>query len=316
MVPFLSPDGSKLAYLDVSAVEGEGASIVADVHVVTMSGAYPSAEIQSDVQFFFVPNLAWSPDSSKIAYSAVADGLSTTDIFVMNVDGTGKLNLSNTPNDLEMLYFYNSWAAAETPVGPNQGDANNDGIPDSQQPHVTSYRNPQTGKYVTLVAPTGSQITNLTTLSVEDHDVKDDGGFSYPLGLVNFTITGLATGADVPVEVLFHGADDQAAADLVARKFKTSASSVFTIDEAAITEDTIDNHKVLKASYTITDGGDLDNDGQANGQVTDPLGLGVNDRLADTGLDQRLVLLTALGLIGATIVTARVRQVVRYRLSY
>lgn len=87
---------------------------------------------------------------------------------------------------------------------PNNGDGNNDGIPDAEQLHVTSLPSPITGNYVTLVGPPGSCMNDVRILpnpSPEDTPT----GWSAVLGFLSFTLGCLPPGSSATVEVLLHG---------------------------------------------------------------------------------------------------------------
>lgn len=87
---------------------------------------------------------------------------------------------------------------------PNNGDGNNDGIPDAEQLHVTSLLSPITGNYVTLVGPVGSCMNDVRILSnpsPEDTPI----GWSAVLGFLSFTLGCLPPGSNATVEVLLHG---------------------------------------------------------------------------------------------------------------
>ena len=68
---------------------------------------------------------------------------------------------------------------SEEAVGPTDGDANADGIPDTRQANVASLRNAATGEYVTLVSSPGTTLVNLQASPAPDDAPP---GVSSPLG--------------------------------------------------------------------------------------------------------------------------------------
>jgi Tol biopolymer transport system component/putative hemolysin len=62
-----------------------------DLWVMNSNGTKPTRLTEGDVSNFAGP---WSPDGARIVYTC--GGLTTTDICVINADGTGVLNLTNT----------------------------------------------------------------------------------------------------------------------------------------------------------------------------------------------------------------------------
>jgi hypothetical protein len=62
--------------------------------------------------------------------------------------------------------------------------------------------------------------------------------------------------------------------DYIARKHNTTTKVITTISGASITRETYNNKSMIKLTYQITDGGVLDQDGQVNGTIVDPVGIG------------------------------------------
>jgi Tol biopolymer transport system component len=85
--PAVSPDGSRIAYVlsrNIWLMNADGTGI---------------RQLTTDSKFNDDP--AWSPDGSRIAFSAGSPGaFDDADIFVMNADGSGKINLTNTQSNL------------------------------------------------------------------------------------------------------------------------------------------------------------------------------------------------------------------------
>lgn len=85
---------------------------------------------------------------------------------------------------------------------PNGGDGNNDGVPDSTQPNVTSLPNTE-GAYVTLAVPEGLGLANV---AATDNPSPGDMpmGAEFPAGFLTFEVTGLEPGASVAVQIILH----------------------------------------------------------------------------------------------------------------
>lgn len=87
-----SPDGTHIMY----AVGGK----VYVVEVIAPDGSYSNAPVQNlsaaAPDYAFDNNAAWSPNGSKIAFISYGCSGCSTDLFVMNADGTGRARLTNT----------------------------------------------------------------------------------------------------------------------------------------------------------------------------------------------------------------------------
>lgn len=71
--------------------------------------------------------------------------------------------------------------------------------------------------------------------------------------------------------------------DYTVRKYHPT-NGFFTITNASISDQAIGGQQVKVAAYQVLDGGPLDIDGQSNGVIEDPAGLGmVAQNLASTG---------------------------------
>ena len=85
----VSPDGTKILF----SSEGEGFS-TSQIWMVDADGENLVNLTADPDRFHEYPT--WSPDGSQIAYHTYPDG-GQGEIFVMNEDGTGKTNITNTP---------------------------------------------------------------------------------------------------------------------------------------------------------------------------------------------------------------------------
>jgi Tol biopolymer transport system component len=98
MCPAVAPDGERIAFLsyrddDQGLYVMKAAPESATNRPVKLAGSMP-----------FGCYYDWSPDGTKIAfarYLRLPDGTYSPDIFSMNADGTGKTNLTKTPNIFE-----------------------------------------------------------------------------------------------------------------------------------------------------------------------------------------------------------------------
>jgi Tol biopolymer transport system component len=86
--PSWSPDGSKLAFEGIRPFQSANN---ADIWIVNEDGSGLTNLTQSDDSWEEYP--AWSPDGSKLVFDA-SDG-ADTEIFVMNVDGSNRLQLTD-----------------------------------------------------------------------------------------------------------------------------------------------------------------------------------------------------------------------------
>ncbi len=95
-------------------------------------------------------------------------------------------------------------------AAPRGGDANADGVADSQQPYIVSLPNAVDGTYVTLVSPEGTAFSDVMSLELEDSAVLGvtatalPPNVQLPLGLLDFSLRGIVRGGQVEIRLLLH----------------------------------------------------------------------------------------------------------------
>ncbi len=155
-------------------------------------------------------------------------------------------------------------------AGPNNGDGNGDGIADADQTSVTSLPNPVVGggAYITLEAEGDCrQLSDVSVVAADDLS-HQDGSLIYPVGLVDFKLICDNPGDAAQITIYYDQAYDTSSWQI--RKFINSTYS--SIEDADIATATIGGHQVTTLTYELVDGGPLDADGSADGDIVDPVG--------------------------------------------
>jgi hypothetical protein len=101
--PAWSPDGSKITFIRCVDANGFGCGTTSHLWVVNADGSNPTKLTDT-----LAWSHAWSPDGTKIIFGSVNDSLEPRDLFVMNPDGSGLTNITNTDGTRE---WSPSWQA-------------------------------------------------------------------------------------------------------------------------------------------------------------------------------------------------------------
>jgi hypothetical protein len=86
-------------------------------------------------------------------------------------------------------------------AAPNGGDGNNDGLLDSQQNHVASLPNIADGQYVTLVAPVGTWLAEVSALP-NPSPGNAPAGVTFPVGFLKFLVNHVPLGGNVTINLI------------------------------------------------------------------------------------------------------------------
>lgn len=287
-------------YFDVNGTNQTYCSIDYDDNQTNESGCHGMNAGGSQPQYFInYANAPFTQSGSRVWSESTwyFDGLHHP-VLRLGTNSTASVQPQNDDGD--------GISASVENAGPNGGDGNNDGTPDSQQPNVTSFVNSVTGQYVTLEVDGACSITNATTLA-EPSGGMADGAYNYPFGLLSYTTDCGTPGYSTEVTVYYHGTNT--ASGMVARKYNSMTHSYGAVSGAVIS-----GTSPVKVIYTVTDGLSLDEDGVANGIIVDPIGLAVvspSGILAATGVSQFVPILLGGAFIfvaGSMMVGARIRS--------
>ncbi len=150
----------------------------------------------------------------------------------------------------------------------NGDDLNNDGVPDSEQANVTSMIDPLTGEYAVLEVDEQCSVESLTIVAETEMSEINDADYEYPAGLMDFHLDCGEDGFTATVVQYYYGVSG----DFIVRKFKPN-TGYFTINSASVSDQTIADAQVKVVTYQVTDGGNLDLDGEVDGMIEDPAGL-------------------------------------------
>jgi hypothetical protein len=207
--------------------------------------------------------------------------------FHGDIDDAQVYNRALTPQDIQNIASPNGTDGLPATVennAPNNGDANSDNIQDSQQANVSSLVDPVTTKYAVLDATGASACTgdNNVTVEPESSLPSSDGNYIYPAGLMNFSLT-CSPGATAVVTMYYYGLPYSS--DLIMRKYNNTTKTYSDLPSAVFSNVIIGGQQATKVTYSITDGGPLDEDGLVNGTIVDPAGpaLATVNNTPDTG---------------------------------
>jgi len=173
----------------------------------------------------------------------------------------------NAPDD-DAVDDADGISSAVEAAAPNSGDANNDGMLDSEQTNVSSFVNPVTNKYVSLAVIDDCNNSEVSVAG-ETNKAVQDSGYDYPAGLLSFSTTCGAPGITATITQYYYGIPS---GDLVTRKYNPVTRAYFTIPGSVVSTVTVAGQTATKIMYQIKDGGPLDIDGTVNGTIVDPAG--------------------------------------------
>lgn len=133
-----------------------------------------------------------------------------------------------------------------------------------------------------LVLPSG--VSNASFSTTDSTTVPTDTGYTFPSSLVSFQFD--TTPGNTETIVLYFDLPGDPSS-YTARKYDTNNHSFSTIPNATVTRETYNNQSLIKLTYNITDGDNLDQDHTINGTIIDPVGLGTQTTTTpNTGLAQ------------------------------
>lgn len=155
----------------------------------------------------------------------------------------------------------------EENMGPNNGDGNNDGIPDSLQPNVTTFKDIN-GNPVTIESPAGTILMGVQALQVPQPELAPPG-VVFPYGFFAFQVKNVAPGGGIEVKIFLHGGPT------VNTYYKFGATPIIPVDHfyrflfdgntgSEVNADVITLH--------LIDGQRGDDDITANGIIVEPGG--------------------------------------------
>lgn len=150
-------------------------------------------------------------------------------------------------------------------------------------PVTTPLTTATTDKPITLTTPAGTTVTASSTQLMNKS--QPDSGYTYPLGLVDFSFT--TNKKDNVVSLVF--VTDLTPSQVVARKYNPTSHTYTSIKNASVSETILKGKHALKVSYTITDNGPLDLN-PAVGAISDPVGLAQVPGTPNTGLAHENIL--------------------------
>ncbi len=161
----------------------------------------------------------------------------------------------------------------EESKGPNNGDINQDGIPDVEQTNITVFTNPIVdNNYVALELKGRQCIKNTRVTYYREADLPtQDDKYDYPLGLHGDdiecgTVGGTAT-------VVYYWDKKYNTDKWRYRKYlKNEKKYIDFSNQVTYGTARVDDKEVTTVTFHITDGGPYDSDGVANGVIVDPAG--------------------------------------------
>jgi len=255
------------------------------------------SEGSGDGEFMTAFNIAIGPDDSIY----VGDYQEETGFRIQKFDNDGSYLNQYTQGPDEVSG--SSFLAYGISAGPNgiiytinvdsfkieilcDNDVSTDGCASTGGSNLTTLTSAENNTPITL-SQTGCTTVSNSSTTKESSLTTTDPAYSYPVGLVAFTLNGCNTGGTATITATFTGSFDPSSTTI--RKYNTSNNTYTTLTTSnsnlSLTTTILNNQPALQVTYTIIDGGPLDQDNTVNGTIIDPVGLAqATVGVPDTGL--------------------------------
>lgn len=251
----------------VRAIDGVGNSVETDVYAWTVDLTEPVITRQGDETVTVIQGQSYSDEGAEATDSH--DGDITEDIVITGLPNTAAVGTYvvryNVADDAGNV----AEEQTRTVTVVSNADKNNDGIADAVQTNVANFTNIVSSEVAVLEVDDTCAVDDALT-KAESVNTEQDPDYDYPAGLFNFTVSCGTPGYTTTIKQYYYGAH---LSDAILRKYNPNTAQYFTISDAIISLTTIDGVPVTTAIYQVTDGGELDMDGEENGVIVDPAGL-------------------------------------------
>jgi len=278
LIPQISVDESDAVYVHYSGVKF-GASSIGVSGVVKFDTLDSTPQVVMHLDDFFA---TWSGMSPNAEYFAFSGAQVSTATYGMNMyDKTGRLlgeagttegvqfadqASGSGVDNIGILYYRNIEHKKINRFAPNFTRA--------------EFTQSLSGKSADLEVGGNASPLRAEIKSQAEIGAPNDTGKSYLFGLLSFVAVVDSTD---PVPVEFIVETDLKPSDVEARKYNSLTKQYDTIPNAVITQTAIEGRPALKLAYSVTDGGALDEDGEVNGMIIDPVGLATSGGGANEG---------------------------------
>ena len=221
---------------------------------------------------YVIPSPPAAPFTLNLDFARARTDFNTSFGQYVNFASVDGMDLDSEVNFFPVVvcdYFDEDGDGIDTLIeenAPNIGDANADGVADSQQADVGSLVSRTTSDYYTVdasISGNGSSLTDVITAAEPASD--GDPLYNYPFGLVEFTVNNPTPGFSGTVRVYFHGVTDLT--DYVYRKYNPYTDTWYTLPTVSFGTAMVGGSSVAYADIPYTDGGNSDADLSANGTI-------------------------------------------------
>jgi hypothetical protein len=153
------------------------------------------------------------------------------------------------------------------PLGP---DMNENNIRDNQEANIVSSLNTVSGSYMTTTADNCSDGFSSVFDYTESALPSQDSNYDYPFGLRGIVANCVLPGSTATISVYMDKVYDTS--KWVYRKYLPSVGYINFSDQVIYDTTIVNGVQVTRVTFQITDGGQYDVDGIANGTIVDPAG--------------------------------------------
>jgi hypothetical protein len=199
-------------------------------------------------------------------------------------------NTATTYQDSELspgtTYYYRIYAVYDSLTSGSSNTASattTNEAPDCNQGYVACFTSAVTGSEVVLEVEDSCEITSRGISEESSNSITDPENYSYPLGLVDFVLECQNSGDTITVTQYYYETQTD---NYVLRKYNPNTESYFTINDHTIEDVTVNGSQALRVTFEVTDGGELDVDGEANGEIIDPAGPALQQTSPNSPIDE------------------------------